>query len=294
MLPKSRRASYLSMGGLICLFTVISFLGCTHTTAIVKEKGKFYLVGIGPGDPDLITLRAERVIGEADLIICHKGIKERFASLLKEKDIIEISPTIWIWYCYGKDANEFEGEERLKCEVASHKRNEIISEARKAIMKGKNVAIIDHGDPLIYGPFSWSLIELEDVNPIVIPGLSCFNAANAALRRDVTWGRHTKSVILTADDWPGKVDTIEKLSVHQTTMVIFTMFLDIKELIQKLNIHYPPETPIAVVLYAGHREKERVIQGTLSTILQQLDKEGELPFEHLIYVGDFLTSRIAY
>jgi precorrin-4 methylase len=288
MLIKGKIAIYLLIGVLICSFFVISVHGCAHRTAIGKEKGKFYLVGIGPGDPDLATLRAVKVMSEADLIICHQGIKERFASFLEGKDIIEIPPTIWIWHCYGKDPSEFEGEERRKCEVASRKRSEIISEVRKAIVKGKIVAAIDNGDPLIYGPFSWCLIELEDLNPTVIPGLSCFNAANAALRRDVTWGKHTKSVILTADDWPGKKDTIEKLAAHQATMIIFTMFLDFKELIHKLAIHYPPKTPIVVVVHAGYAQKEKVIKGTIETILEQVGNE-ELPFEHLVYVGDFMS-----
>jgi len=60
--------------------------------------------------------------------------------------------------------------------------------------------------------------------------------------------------------------------------------------VKKLKTHYPPQTPIAIVLYAGYREKEKIIQGTLDTILEKTKGE-KLPFEHLIYVGDFITNR---
>ncbi len=170
---------------------------------------------------------------------------------------------------------------------------DVSTTATKALLmdeQGKVVAILDSGDPLIYGPWAWCLEEFEDLNPVVVPGVSCFNAANAALRRGVTNAPKTKSVILTANDWPGKTDTVENLSVHQATMVIFTMRAEFDYFIEKLKTHYPPETPVAVVEYAGYQDKETVIQGTLGTIRQKLDPKS-LPFEYLIYVGDFLTYR---
>ena len=177
-----------------------------------------------------------------------------------------------------------------QCEAIARKRNEFIGKVRQAIEQGKTVAILDSGDPLVYGPYAWCLEEFEDLNPVVVPGLSCFNAANAALRRGITTGEHTKSVILTATDWPGTTDTIERLSAHRTTMVVFTMTAEFNDFIEKLSANYPPETPVAVVKHAGYREQEQVIQGTLGTIAKQIGDEA-LPFEYLIYVGDFLTHR---
>lgn len=155
---------------------------------------------------------------------------------------------------------------------------------------GGMAAVLDSGDPMIYGPFDWCLEEFEDLDPVVVPGVSCFNAANAALRKGVTSGEHTKSVILTSADWPGKTDTIEKMSVHGCTMVLFTMTAPLEDFLAKLSLHYPPDTPVAVVTHAGYAEKEQVIQATLGTIRDRIGNE-ELPFEYLIYVGDFLTYR---
>jgi precorrin-4 methylase len=143
---------------------------------------------------------------------------------------------------------------------------------------------------LIYGPWAWCLEEFEDLHPVVVPGLSCFNAANAALGRGITNSENTKSVIFTAADWMGKADTIDKLSVHHTTMVLFTMRTEFEEFIDKLSINYPPETPVAVVKHAGYAGQEEVVQATLATILERVGPD-RLPFEYLIYVGDFLTHR---
>ena len=97
-------------------------------------------------------------------------------------------------------------------------------------------------------------------------------------------------MILTAADWPGKTDTIDKLAVHHSTMALFTMKTEFEEFIRKLSVNYPPETPVAIVKYAGYAGKEAVIRGKLGTILQQIGDE-RLPFEYMIYVGDFLTYR---
>jgi precorrin-4/cobalt-precorrin-4 C11-methyltransferase len=72
-------------------------------------------------------------------------------------------------------------------------------------------------------------------------------------------------------------------------MVIFTMHTIFKNLVEKLKTHYPPQTPIAVVVYAGYKEKERVIKGRLNTILELVGEE-KFPFEHLVYVGDFMEQ----
>jgi precorrin-4/cobalt-precorrin-4 C11-methyltransferase len=253
-----------------------------------RESSALYLVGVGPGDPDLITLRAIKTIEKADLVFCMPSVKARFETYLEDKEVVH---GFWrLFPYYGANPLELKGEARRQCEELAAKRAEFIKMVRRAVNQGKTVAIVDSGDPLIYGPWAWCLEEFEDINPVVVPGLSCFNAANAALRRGITTSDLTKSVILTASDWPGMTDTIEKLSVHRSTMVLFTMKTEFVEFIKKLSKNYPPETPVAIVKYAGYVGKEQVVQGTLGTILDQIDGK-DLPFEYMIYIGDFLTHR---
>ncbi len=253
-----------------------------------KGPARFYLVGLGPGDPDLLTLRAVKVIDEADVIFCSKGWAEKLAGHLDGKTVYH---DYWLLFpFYGHEPSEYEGAERRQCEQYNQKRKELAILVRQAVADGKTVAMLDGGDPMVYGPCEWTLEEFEDLDPVVVPGLSCFNAGNAALRRGVTTSQRTKSVILTAADWLGKEDTIEKLSAHRSTMVLFTMRTQFREFIDKLSVNYPPETPIAVVKHAGYKDKEQVIESTLGKVLDQIGEE-RLPFEYLIYVGDFLKHR---
>lgn len=90
-----------------CLVVIVAFLFLLllvqifiKNEAIAGEKTRFYLVGVGPGDPDLITLRGLEVIKKADLIIidighCNvKGLKEELASYFKKKEVYE-TPALW-------------------------------------------------------------------------------------------------------------------------------------------------------------------------------------------------------
>jgi precorrin-4/cobalt-precorrin-4 C11-methyltransferase len=279
----------------ICRILLL-LLGMTLTCAFAgancyagEEKSPpFYLVGLGPGDPDLMTLRAINVIEKADVVFCSKSWAEKLADYLEGK---KLHHGYWrLFPYYGHDPSEFEGDERRKCEEYNRKRDEFVALVRTAIAEGKTVAMLDGGDPLVYGPCAWALEEFQDLNPVVVPGVSCFNAGNAALRRCVTTSDRTKSVILTAADWIGGEDTIEKLSAHRTTMVLFTMRTEFGEFIEKLSINYPPETPIAVVKNAGYAKKEEVIESTLGTVLDQVGEKGPGSV-YLIYVGDFLNHR---
>lgn len=287
--------SWLRLAFLFLLVTCWQ-VAVTSFASVEPDTNRIYLVGMGPGDPDLATIRALKIVEAADLIICHEGMKQRFANELKSKETVSPPKDVWIWHGYGKEASDFQGKELEKFLASEKAREQIISKARRAVKEGKTVAVIDTADPLIYGPWGWILEELADLGPTVVPGLSSFNAANAALKKGVTSGRHTKSVILTMPDLADmpKNDTIEKLAQHQATMVIFmpsVLGTKLKDLVAKLSGYYRPDTPIALVVSAGYKEKERVIRGTLENIVDKVGSET-LPFEHLVYVGDFLEHEM--
>lgn len=253
-----------------------------------ERSTQLYLVGVGPGDPDLITIRAIETLKKADIVFGFEGVTQRFSDYLKDKTVIH---GYWrLFPFYGQDLNSLEGEKRKEAEELAVKREEFISLVREAVGGGKTVAIVDGGDPLIYGPWAWCLEEFADIKPVVIPGVSAFNAGNAALRRGITNSTRTNSVILTAADWEDMTDTVEQLSTHQSTMVLFTMRTEFEEFIRQLSINYPSDTPVAVVKFAGYADREEVIQATLGTILEKTSGD-QLPFEYLIYVGEFLTFR---
>lgn len=277
--------------------TIVLLLFCSmhgfaqNACAFVQAGTKLYLVSMGNGDPDNITLRAINTIKDSDIIFCSKRTRDKFPVLLHSKEIHD--PGFGLFAIYGKKPEQAKKSKRFNYEEKIKQLNEITGIIRNAVKEGKIVSILCSGDPTIYGPNMWYLEAFEDLAPEVIPGVSCFNAANAALRKGVTSGIKAHSLILTAsfgrEEYTGP-DSIEKLARNQATMVFFTMFLDLEKVVKKLRTHYSPDTPIAIVLFAGYKEKEKIINATLDTILEKTKGE-KLPFEHLIYVGDFLTNR---
>ncbi len=262
-----------------------------NTGAQEKPTTPLYLVGVGPGDPDLLTVRAIETVKKAAVVFCNEGIRERFGEAL-DLDHKQVHLGYWrLFPHYGTDLATLQGEERREAERLDAARKEFIAKVRAAVAEDKVVAILDNGDPMIYGPWEWTLEEFADLEPVVVPGLSSFNAANAALRKGVTNGEHTKAVILSSTDWPGKTDTIDELAAHRSTMVLFTMRAEFPDFVSKLLVNYPPETPVAIVKYAGHSDREEVVRGKLGTIVEELKDDDALPFEYLIYVGDFLDHR---
>ena len=258
-----------------------------------NSQGKFYLVGMGPGDADLASLRALKVIEEADLIFAGRRIIERFKDQLAGKKVYDrynhkrrqVLSTATQVMKDDKREKPRDAMGRLSDEEYQKMHSEFVSLVRTAVAEGKTVAMLDSGDPLIFGPVSWTLDEFKDLNTEVVPGVSCFNAANAALRVGVTQGKDSHSVIL-ASGW-----SVEEMAVHQSTMVLFTMKTEFKQFIERLSKSYPPGTPVAIVSNAGYVGKENVIQGTLGSITGQIGKEKpDSPY--LLYVGDFLSKSV--
>jgi precorrin-4 methylase len=248
-------------------------------------KGKYYLVGMGPGDADLATLRARDVVARADLIFANQRLAARYAPLLAGKKTVDGYGRLFPFY--GKNCKEVDqasrARESMSCEDYHRKQAEFASLVRSAVAKGQTVALLDSGDPLIYGPSAWTVTELADLGAEVVPGLSCFNAANAALRAAVTDGKDARSVILASGY------SVDEMATHRTTMVLFTFRTEFKKFIDSLSKHYPAHTPVAIVQSAGYADREKVTRATLGSILERV-KDDKLPFEYLLYVGDTLAD----
>ncbi len=238
------------------------------------ENGKLYLVSTGVGDIENLTLKALKIIEKAELIFCSPWTCERVKELLKGKEVYDAGFGIY-WFYYNKKDQRFNLEEK---EREFKKITQII---RNAVAQGKTVAVLEDGDPTIFGPHIWYVDAFKDLNPQIIPGISSFNAANAAVKVRVTGGK-TGSVALVSG-----FSELETLARTKTNLVLFTMRIkDIAEVLKKLEKYYSPETKVIFVLYAGYKEKEKVIEGTFKDIYEKIKSE-KLPFEYLVYIGDF-------
>ena len=217
---------------------------------------QLFLVSVGSGDPDNITLRAMNTIKASDIVFCDRRMVEKFPVLLHDKEIHD--PGFGIFAVYGKKREEFKSGKRFNYDEKMAEYEKISGIVRKAVADGKTVSILCSGDPSIYGPNMWYMEAYKDLNPEIIPGVSCFNNANAAMKKGVTYGKAAHSVILTATfgregSYKGP-DDIESLAKHQATMAFFTMFMDLEKVVNKLKKHYPGDTPAAIVQHAGYRD----------------------------------------
>lgn len=249
--------------------------------------GKFYIVGMGTAS-DLITVRAQKVIARADILMAEEGnVRTMWAGLARGKEV-------WEWphnlrQFYGVDPKTLKDPaQRAQAESLDRTRRQLVERIRSAVEAGKVVASLQSGDPMMYGMTLFLEMLPRSVPSEVVPGIGAFQAASAALKMSPPYGYDTNAVILTMSDWPGRVDTNEKLMAAGSTMVFYTMNLDYPLVFAQLKRHYPGDTPVAVVSDAGDRDRQKVVHSTVSRFLEEVDYRKLPPNRHILFVGKFL------
>ena len=173
---------------------------------------------------------------------------------------------------------------------------EVIEVMKEAEKKNLMTARVHTGDPAIFGAHREQMdaLEREGIEFCVIPGVSSFVSAAAALKKEYTLPEVTQSIILTRMEgrtpMPEK-ESIEAFAKHQATMVIFLSANRIEELVEQLQTSYPVDTPIALVYKASWPE-EKMIQGNLGNIVE-LVRKANITKTGLIVVGRFLGDQYA-
>lgn len=247
-----------------------------------KSRGGIHLVGMGPGDAELVTLKAARILKQADRVYCFDYLKDEVARYVPAERLTVV-PFMLLGKLVGQSEKDVPAKLREQVRQSETEMSRFVPEVRKMVAAGKTLAFADAGDPTVYCPWSWVLERFADLSPTVVPGLSSFNAGNAALRQSIT--RHSGSILLTTGDNLGTPDENGRL---KTTLVIFTMRAKVHDVVPRLAARYPADTPIAVVCEASYKT-EKVIVATLATILAKLENE-KLPHLYLIYAGDGLSA----
>ena len=251
--------------------------------AEATRRGVITLVGMGPGDPELVTFKAAKVLKDADCVFCFGYLKDevaRFAS----PDKITIASSLLMGRFRGQSVKDLPPGLRDRARQSEEETARFLPRVRELVASGKKVVFADSGDPTLYCPWSWVTEDFADLKPIVVPGLSSFNAASAAIGQSMT--KNSRPVMLSAGDDLGVPDERGRLKM---TLVLFTHRAKLAELLPRLQGRYPSDTPIAVVSEVGY-ERQRVVFATLGTILTKLGGK-DLPHLYLIYVGDGIASR---
>lgn len=223
-----------------------------------------YFIGAGPGDPELITLKGIKAIEKADIVI--------YAGSLVNPEILRYAK---------KEAEVYDS--------AGMSLPEVLAVMDRAAKEGKIVARVHTGDPSIYGAIQEQMDSLQEkgITYYVIPGVSSFVAAAAALKQEYTLPNVTQTVILTRMEGRTPVPEKEKLrslAQHRGTMCIFLSVHAISDVVKELKEGYPGDTPVAVIQKASWPD-EKAVRGTLDTIAEKV-KEANITKTALIIVGD--------
>lgn len=229
---------------------------------------KVYFIGAGPGDPELSTIKAEKIIRKAEIII--------YAGSLINKKILEYAP---------KNSPKYDSSKMTLHEVLNIYRN--------AKSSKKIIARIHSGDPSIYSSIQEQInwCEEEKIEYEIIPGVSSFCAGAAALSQELTLPGISQTVIITRISGRTKVpkkEDLKYLSKIGATLIIFLSADKIKKVVKKLLFGYRSDTPAAVVCKASW-PGQKIIKGTLKDIAGLVKKEG-MTRQALIYVGDVLKK----
>ena len=229
---------------------------------------KVYFIGAGPGDPELLTLKAKRILETSDVVI--------YAGSLVNPDILKFVRPNTILH----DSSTMELEEILS----------IYREAKKV---GRTVARVHTGDLSIYSALQEQLDECEKggIDCEIVPGVSSYQAAAATLRRELTLPGVSQTLILTRISGRTEVpvtESLEKLAKTKATMVIFLSIHEIERVVDQLREGYREETPVAVVEKASWAEERKII-GTLGNIAEKVKAAG-IKRHALIVVGEVLGS----
>jgi len=214
---------------------------------------KVFFVGAGPGDPELLTRKAERLLRGARCCI--------YAGSLVSPAVLELLPA---------DAE--------KHDSSALNLQETTALCRQARDRGVDVIRLHSGDPSIYGAIGEQMRELDalGIEYEVVPGVSSFQAAAAALRTELTVPELAQVIILARAGGRTPVPPEQELSRLAATRATLCLFLSVDqldELVGKLTPHYGADCPAAVVYRASWPDQE-ILRGDLATIAAQVRDAG--------------------
>lgn len=226
-----------------------------------------YFIGAGPGDPELITVKALNLIKRCPVVL--------YAGSLVPEEILS---------CAKEDAEIINS--------ASLALPEIIEHLKTATSGGKDVARVHSGDPSIYGAIGEQMRQLDElgIDYEVIPGVTAASASAAWLKKEFTLSGVTQTVIYTRygakTPMPEK-ESLSSLAQHGATLAIHLGISHIHKIVDELIPHYGADCPVAVCYRTSWPEQDRV-EGTLADIVKKV-RDKKITRTALILVGQVLN-----
>jgi len=233
------------------------------------QVGEVYLVGGGPGDPELLTFKALRLMQQADVVLYDALVSPEVLDLCRrDADLI------------------FVGKKRDNHAVPQEGINELLVKHAKL---GQRVVRLKGGDPFIFGRGGEELQTLKEHNiPFqVVPGITAASACSTFAGIPLTHRNYAQSVKFVTGQLKNRTTDLNfNELVHPNQTVVFYMGLHtLPQLAAKMIEHGKPASTPAAIISRGTSADQKVLTGTLET-LPQLQAEAKLPAPALIIVGE--------
>ncbi len=203
---------------------------------------RFYVVGAGPGDPELITVKGLRLLQEADVVF-YTG---------------SLTPQSLLNWC----------KPEVACiDTRSQVLESLLPRMIEQVRAGKKVLRLQDGDPCLYGALQELLVRLLDagIEVEIVPGVSAFQLAAARLQVELTIPEVVQTIILTRTSGRTQVPPAEELAslaAHRASLCLYLSARHVQQAQEQLLHHYPPTLPIAVCYRLGWPD-EQILLGTL-------------------------------
>ena len=252
-----------------CLSEGNHFTYAVALDATYGRWGHIEIVGAGPGDPELVSVRGKRFLETADLIL--------YAGILFPIELTH----------YAKPGAVVRSSASMTLE-------EQFDLMKAFYDQGRMVVRLHTGDPCIYGAIQeqMAFFDRYQMSYHITPGISSFQAAAAALRSQFTIPERVQTIILTRGEgrtpMPEK-EQLHKLAQSQSTMCIYLSAGIVEQVQAELLQAYPPETPVAACYKLTWKE-ERIYRGVLKD-LARIVRENGLTLTTLLVVGEAIDNR---
>ena len=234
-----------------------------------QQKGHIEIVGAGPGDPDLVSVRGRKMLERADLIL--------YAGSLVPKALTE---------CHKPRAVV-----RSSADMALEEQCELM---KKFYDEGKYIVRLHTGDPCIFGAIQeqMAFFDANHMEYHITPGISSFLAAAAELQSQFTIPERCQTIILTRGE--GRTPMPEKEQLHllaksQSTMCIFLSAAIVDDVQRELLQEYPEDTPVAACYHLTWPD-QKIYRGRLKD-LAQIVHDNRLTLTTMLVVGEAIDNR---
>lgn len=224
----------------------------------LDNTGEVYLVGAGPGDPDLLTFRALRLMQQADVVVYDRLVSSEILQLIR------------------RDAEKiYVGKQRDKHSLVQESINELLARLAK---EGKHVVRLKGGDPFIFGRGGEEIETLveQNINFQVIPGITAASGCATYAGIPLTHRDHAQSCTFVTGHLKNNSVNLnwQQLAAPGQTIVIYMGLVGLEIICQSLIQHgAATDLPIALI-QQGTTQKQRVITGTLSNLPDKLKNQG--------------------